>query len=118
MFSMRAPEDCPERKYHGNPFRYCGSCSWVEEPATSAPFSSSELKKFRRFFLHRVTDPVGVSGTGIVALGAVLPDGSAMMRWTTSKASTVLWDNLDDLKAVHCHGGMTHLVFIDEEGAW
>lgn len=107
-------ELCINAQYHGKPYRYCG-CGWMEEPDK---FSSAQLKKFRRFFLHRVEDPTGVSGTGIVALGAVLPDGSAMMRWTTSKASTVLWDNLDDLKAVHCHGGMTHLVFIDEEGAW
>lgn len=24
-------EDCPQAKYHGNPFRYC-ACGWMEEP--------------------------------------------------------------------------------------
>lgn len=24
-------QDCPIKEYHGNPFRYCGSCNWNEE---------------------------------------------------------------------------------------
>lgn len=33
-------EDCPVKDYHGNPFRYCGSCNWSEEtdPAPSPPY--------------------------------------------------------------------------------
>lgn len=38
-----APEDCPERQYHGNPFRYCGSCSWIEpsEASTAVTYSGA-----------------------------------------------------------------------------
>jgi hypothetical protein len=24
-------KDCPVKEWHGNPFRYCGSCNWSEE---------------------------------------------------------------------------------------
>ncbi len=30
------PEQCPAAETHGNPFRYCGTCSWVEEPSGGA----------------------------------------------------------------------------------
>ena len=30
------PEQCPDREYHGNPFRYCQFCSWME-PAPPPP---------------------------------------------------------------------------------
>jgi hypothetical protein len=26
------PEECPDPSVHGNPFRYCPLCSWIEEP--------------------------------------------------------------------------------------
>lgn len=26
-----SPADCPDASVHGNPFRYCPSCSWIEE---------------------------------------------------------------------------------------
>lgn len=25
------PDECPNSSFHGNPFRYCGICDWVEE---------------------------------------------------------------------------------------
>lgn len=31
---MLAESDCPNPEVHGNPFRYCPSCSWIE-PATT-----------------------------------------------------------------------------------
>lgn len=24
-------DKCPEKKFHGNPYRYCGTCGWMEE---------------------------------------------------------------------------------------
>jgi len=29
-----APEDCPDPSVHGNPFRYCPVCTWIEEKQT------------------------------------------------------------------------------------
>lgn len=28
------PEDCPDPSIHGNPFRYCPYCTWMEDPPT------------------------------------------------------------------------------------
>lgn len=63
------------------------------------------LKTFR---LVRTEDVSGVSGTGTVAMGVVFPDGHAAMRWTVGDhRSTVTWDSVESIEAVHGHGGRT-----------
>lgn len=63
------------------------------------------LKTFR---LVRTEDVSGVSGTGTVAMGVVFPDGHAAMRWVVGEhRSTVVWDNVESIEAVHGHGGRT-----------
>lgn len=99
-----------------------------EEPPKSkpAPDDEEELSsaleeddkfdaKMRRFELHRDDDETGVSGTGVVAAGCVFEDGKVVMRWRTKTASTTSFDNLNDVLAVHGHGGKTRIVWIDEE---
>jgi hypothetical protein len=67
----------------------------------------------RRFLLNRAADPSGVSGLGIVATGCLFPDGSCVLRWHRSVGSTVLYDTIEDLLAVHGHGGATTVQFLD-----
>jgi hypothetical protein len=67
----------------------------------------------RRFELIRTEDETGVSGNGVVAYGVIFPDGRAVLRWDTKVNSTVFYDSLDDLKAIHGHGGKTRVVPID-----
>lgn len=67
----------------------------------------------RPFWLQRDHDVSGVSGTGIVAHGVLWPDGTASVRWTGERPSTVFWDSIDDAIAVHGHGGHTRIVFAD-----
>jgi transcriptional regulator with XRE-family HTH domain len=67
----------------------------------------------RPFWLQRDHDVSGVSGTGIVAHGCLWPDGTASVRWTGERPSTVFWDSIDDAIAVHGHGGHTRIVFAD-----
>ncbi|MFJ4418300.1 hypothetical protein [Streptomyces sp. NPDC088925] len=69
----------------------------------------------RRFHLQRHRDITGVSGTGIVALGVLWPDGTASVRWLGDRPSTVFWDSMDDAEAVHGHGGATEIVWDDPE---
>jgi hypothetical protein len=69
----------------------------------------------RRFHLQRDRDISGVSGTGIVALGCLWPDGTASVRWLGARPSTVHWDRMDDAVAVHGHGGATRIVWTDAE---
>lgn len=69
----------------------------------------------RPFWLQRNHDVSGVSGTGIVAHGALWPDGTASVRWVGARPSTVFWGSMGDAEAVHGHGGHTRIVFADEE---
>jgi hypothetical protein len=67
----------------------------------------------RRFQLVRKEDETGISGTGVVAYGAEFPDGTAVLRWDTKVNSTVLYSSIDDLKAIHGHGGKTAVMWLD-----
>jgi hypothetical protein len=67
----------------------------------------------RRFQLVRDIDETGVSGTGTVAEGVMFSDGTASIRWHGERASTVVWASIDDALAIHGHGGLTRLVWLD-----
>jgi hypothetical protein len=67
----------------------------------------------RRFRLQRDVDVSGISGTGVVADGVVFPDGVAVVRWRGERQSTVVWPSIDDVEAIHGHGGATRIVWID-----
>lgn len=67
-----------------------------------------------RFELHRDTDVTGISGTGPVAEGVEFSDGRVALRWCTGEhRSTVLWDDIRSVEAIHGHNGATRLVWID-----
>lgn len=63
------------------------------------------------FHLQRDADESGVSGTGRVADGVEFQDGTVVLRWLGSRASTVVYASIADVEAVHGHGGKTRLVF-------
>lgn len=67
----------------------------------------------RRFFLERVVDHGGVSGTGLVAAGVEFDDGSVALRWLTNTPATTVFSNIDDVRTVHGHGGDTQVVYLD-----
>ena len=67
----------------------------------------------RTFVLHRDEDVSGVSGTGVVAEGAVFSDGTVVVRWLGKQASTTVWSSIDSMIAINGHGGRTQ-VFYDE----
>jgi hypothetical protein len=77
--------------------------------ATTDP--SHELP--RRFVLDRVTDPTGISGTGVVAWGVEFPDGTCVIRWATATRSTAVYGSLADVHAIHRHGGATEVIWVD-----
>ncbi len=66
----------------------------------------------RMFDLVRLEDVTGVSGTGVVAWGCVFPDGRAVLRWATQRASSALYDSLEDVEEIHGHGGRTVVRFV------
>jgi hypothetical protein len=67
----------------------------------------------RRFYLVRDEDETGISGTGVVAEGLEFSDGSCVMRWLTDTTSTAIYRNVNDLIAIHGHGGKTTVGWID-----
>lgn len=69
----------------------------------------------RRFHLERDADVTGISGTGVVAEGVVFSDGHAAVRWVVGEhRSTVVWESVDSVVAIHGHNGATRLVWDDE----
>lgn len=67
-----------------------------------------------RFVLRRDVDHTGLSGVGTVAEGIRFSDGRVALRWVGSEhASTVIWNSLDDVEAIHRHNGDTVVVWID-----
>lgn len=80
--------------------------------------TSEKPPKTRRFYLNRVKDESGVSGTGIVAVGVVLPSGRAVIEWVSKRTqadSLGIYADMEDLEKVHGHEGATKVVYEDEE---
>lgn len=69
----------------------------------------------RRFRLIRHEDASGVSGTGVVALGAEYPTGKCVMEWTRAGHSMSIYDSVEILINIHGHDGDTELVWVDDE---
>lgn len=66
----------------------------------------------RTFRLERETDVSGVSGTGTVAEGVVFRDGTVAVRWIVGEhRSTVVWDSIEAVEAIHGHNGATRVVW-------
>lgn len=69
----------------------------------------------KRFYLKREEDPTGISGVWIVASGVQFDDGTCVLRWRSVYASTVVYDDLENVIKIYCHAGKTKIVWIDEE---
>lgn len=65
---------------------------------------------FKEFYLERIVDESGISGTGVVARGVVLPSGAVVLEWQTFHSSICIYKNIGDVEAIHGHGGKTILV--------
>jgi hypothetical protein len=74
----------------------------------------------KRFILYRRQDATGVSGTGVVATGVVWPDGHAALRWKAdddeAASSTSVWSSVVDMMRVHGHGGLSEIIYLDDDG--
>ena len=68
------------------------------------------MDKFQEFHLVRIEDETGISGTGVVARGCVLPSGAVVMEWQTFHSSICIYKTLTDVEAIHGHNGKTLLV--------
>jgi hypothetical protein len=71
----------------------------------------------RRFYLHRDKDASGVSGLGNVAEGCQHDTGWCSLIWLTGKAAMSFYPNIETLTDIHGHGGMTSVVWVDDESS-
>lgn len=69
------------------------------------------------FHLLRLDDESGVSGIGWVAEGAVFSNGWVVLVWPTGTPSLNFYESIDDVEAVHGHGGRTRIVFDRDDPA-
>ena len=69
------------------------------------------IDEVKTFYLLRKEDVSGVSGTGIVAYGAVLPSGRTIMEWCSFHSTITIFNNLEDLVKIHGHGEATEVIF-------
>lgn len=67
----------------------------------------------KQFYLDRIVDETGISGTGVVAEGVEFSDGRCCLRWLTKFTSFCFYDNREAVIAIHGHNGKT-LVRFDE----
>jgi hypothetical protein len=66
----------------------------------------------KTFHLQRDEDVSGVSGTGKVAEGVQFRNGRVVIQWIVGEhQSTVLWDDIESVKAIHGHNGSTKIVW-------
>lgn len=72
-------------------------------------------KEIRRFQVVRDHDISGVSGTGVVAVGAQLPSGRVIIEWTVKYTSIAIYNDIGTLEAIHGHEGKTKVVWVDSE---
>jgi hypothetical protein len=68
---------------------------------------------FKRFNIVRSKDISGVSGIGIVAVGVVFPDHSAVLKWLSEVHSTIVYNNISEVEKIHGHEGATRIEYID-----
>ncbi|WP_198520551.1 hypothetical protein [Kitasatospora sp. CB02891] len=84
----------------------------TEQPNRIATYLANLIaaETVQPFVLRRHHDITGVSGTGIVADGALFPaagKGKAVVRWRGERGSTVVWDHIGHVKEIHGHDGAT-----------
>lgn len=88
------------------------------------PTTSEFRRDARRLRLVRTEDESGVSGTGVVAVGAELPSGAVVFEWLNdsnpdlqTRANGVSFKpaprGVEDTVEVHGHGGRTSVKMID-----
>ena len=67
----------------------------------------------KRFVLDRREDETGVSGTGCIAEGVLFDNGKCALAWLSRYRSVTVFDNIEELEAVHGHDGKTVIQWID-----
>jgi len=72
-------------------------------------------ERLREYYLQRNEDFSGVSGTGIVAQGVVMPSGKCIHEWSESYVTSHnIYPNINAVQHIHGHEGRTIVKFVNE----
>lgn len=63
----------------------------------------------RPFYLDRREDISGVSGTGVVAVGVMLPSGKCVLEWRSHLRTVTVFESAEQVTQIHGHDGRTVL---------
>lgn len=90
--------------------------AWIEnnlnpEPVDFNPMSPS--REILTFDVLRRGDVSGLSGTGVVAMGAMFPDGAVVVQWQTHVRSVVIFNSMAAALMIHGHKDLTGFRFHD-----
>jgi hypothetical protein len=69
----------------------------------------------RNFLLYRKEDETGISGKGVVAEGLEFSNKKCVICWCNRAGSIGVYDNIDEVKAIHGHAGKTIILWRDYE---
>lgn len=67
----------------------------------------------KKFYLNRIKDISGISGTGRVAEGYVFDNGKVAMCWLTATSSIAIYDTIEHVEIIHGHAGATEIEWIE-----
>ena len=72
--------------------------------------SLQQVFDMKVFYLNRVEDESGISGTGRVAQGFIFDNGKVCVTWLSDHPSVTVYDNIGEVHAIHGHGGKTEVI--------
>ncbi|MGV4321187.1 hypothetical protein [Bacillus mojavensis] len=77
---------------------------------------SSSKDRMKEYYLQRNEDFSGVSGTGIVAEGVILPSGKCVHEWSQSYVTSHnIYPNIQSVQHIHGHEGRTIVKIVGDE---
>ena len=68
-----------------------------------------QMKPFR---VCRKIDNTGISGTGVIAHGCILPSNRVVIEWTGTVRSIVIYESYCDMMMIMGHNGETTIEFL------
>jgi hypothetical protein len=66
----------------------------------------------KNFILRRTEDVSGTSGIGVVAEGVQFENGKCVISWINKHTSIAIYENIEELIAIHGHEGRTKVVWL------
>ena len=78
-------------------------------PNQSLTLAHCEIMIMKIFYLNRLEDESGVSGTGRVAQGFIFDNGKVALTWLSEHPSVTIYDNIGEVHAIHSHDGKTEV---------